>query len=354
MARPSGRRSAGRSCRPRSRDRHRRDPRAVPRDRRGRSTAAPRRGDVRHLRSPGLHQRVHGDAGPDLQLRLGRRRSSTSSPRPGSSLMLIVLLAMNSVRDLASESIRADSGKYGHTSDESDGSIALERVADQARREAEAATGREAPPRSTSPGRRSGGHGHGTPGGARDRLQARGPVRALRRQAGGQARLDGHPRERDHRVDRPLGLRQEHPDPLPQPDERPDPARHRRGAVLYHGQDLYAPEVDPVEVRRRIGMVFQKPNPFPKSIFDNVAFGPAGARTARDMDECRAVAHARRLWDEVKDRLTERLGMSGRPAAASLHRALHRCRARRDPDGRALLGARPDLHREDRGPDAWS
>ncbi|HEY7599640.1 MAG TPA: ATP-binding cassette domain-containing protein, partial [Candidatus Limnocylindrales bacterium] len=49
---------------------------------------------------------------------------------------------------------------------------------------------------------------------------------------------------------------------------------HVTGKVTYHGVDLYAPDVDPVEVRRRIGMVFQKPNPFPKSIYDNVAFGP--------------------------------------------------------------------------------
>ena len=52
------------------------------------------------------------------------------------------------------------------------------------------------------------------------------------------------------------------------------PDRADRGAIMFHGHDLYGPSVDPVELRRRIGMVFQKPNPFPKSIFDNVAFGP--------------------------------------------------------------------------------
>ena len=52
------------------------------------------------------------------------------------------------------------------------------------------------------------------------------------------------------------------------------PTASVEGKVLYHGQDLYGPEVDAVEVRKRIGMVFQKPNPFPKSIFDNIAFGP--------------------------------------------------------------------------------
>ena len=77
------------------------------------------------------------------------------------------------------------------------------------------------------------------------------------------------------------------------------------GHVLYHGVDLYDPEVDPVEVRRRIGMVFQKPNPFPKSIYDNVAFGPRVAGFKGDMNE-RVEQSLRRaaLWDEVKDKLT--------------------------------------------------
>ena len=76
------------------------------------------------------------------------------------------------------------------------------------------------------------------------------------------------------------------------------------GSVRYHGVDLYADEVDPVEVRRRIGMVFQKPNPFPKSIFDNVAFGPRVAGYRGDMDELveRSLRRAA-LWDEVKDKL---------------------------------------------------
>jgi phosphate transport system ATP-binding protein len=85
------------------------------------------------------------------------------------------------------------------------------------------------------------------------------------------------------------------------------------GKVLYHGQDLYAPDVDAVEVRKRIGMVFQKPNPFPKSIYDNIAFGPRVLGMKGDMDEIveRALKHAA-LWDEVKDRLkTNAFGMSG-------------------------------------------
>ncbi|HEX2195671.1 MAG TPA: phosphate ABC transporter ATP-binding protein PstB [Actinomycetota bacterium] len=78
------------------------------------------------------------------------------------------------------------------------------------------------------------------------------------------------------------------------------------GKVLYHGADLYGREVDPVEVRRRIGMVFQKPNPFPKSIYDNVSFGPKIAGFKGDMDELveRSLTKAA-LWDEVKDRLED-------------------------------------------------
>jgi phosphate transport system ATP-binding protein len=78
------------------------------------------------------------------------------------------------------------------------------------------------------------------------------------------------------------------------------------GQVLYHGVDLYDPKVDPVEVRRRIGMVFQKPNPFPKSIYDNIAFGPRIAGYRGDMDELveRSLNRAA-LWDEVKDKLKD-------------------------------------------------
>ena len=79
-----------------------------------------------------------------------------------------------------------------------------------------------------------------------------------------------------------------------------------RGEVRYHGQDLYDPAVDPVEVRRHIGMVFQKPNPFPKSIFDNVAFGLRVNGMTDDLDGRveRALRRAA-LWDEVKDDLRQ-------------------------------------------------
>jgi phosphate transport system ATP-binding protein len=85
------------------------------------------------------------------------------------------------------------------------------------------------------------------------------------------------------------------------------------GTVLYHGADLYGPDVEPVEVRKRIGMVFQKPNPFPKSVYDNVAFGPRVLGVKENVDEVveRALVQAA-LWDEVKDRLKgSALSLSG-------------------------------------------
>jgi phosphate transport system ATP-binding protein len=92
------------------------------------------------------------------------------------------------------------------------------------------------------------------------------------------------------------------------------PGARVEGRIDYHGQDLYGDGVDPVEVRRRIGMVFQKPNPFPKSIYDNVAFGPKviGMQPG-SMDELveRSLRGAA-LWDEVKDKLKQNaLSLSG-------------------------------------------
>jgi phosphate transport system ATP-binding protein len=91
------------------------------------------------------------------------------------------------------------------------------------------------------------------------------------------------------------------------------PGARVEGKVIYHGQDLYAPQVDAVEVRKRIGMVFQKPNPFPKSIYDNIAFGPRVMGMKGDMDEIVESALKRAaLWEETKDRLkTNAFGMSG-------------------------------------------
>jgi len=91
------------------------------------------------------------------------------------------------------------------------------------------------------------------------------------------------------------------------------PSARVDGRILYHDQDLYGRDVDPVEVRRLIGMVFQKPNPFPKSIYDNVAFGPRVLGMKEDLDGRveRALQQAA-LWDEVRDRLKESaLSLSG-------------------------------------------
>ncbi len=84
------------------------------------------------------------------------------------------------------------------------------------------------------------------------------------------------------------------------------PGAKVHGRLEYHGIDLYGSSVDPVEVRRRVGMVFQKPNPFPKSIFDNVAYGPRLLGRRHDLDA--TVEHAltrAALWDEVKDKLKD-------------------------------------------------
>ena len=91
------------------------------------------------------------------------------------------------------------------------------------------------------------------------------------------------------------------------------PSAKVTGTVLYHDQDLYAADIDPVQVRKRIGMVFQKPNPFPKSIYENIAFGPRVLGMKGDMDEIVETALRKgALWDEVKDRMkTNAFGMSG-------------------------------------------
>jgi phosphate transport system ATP-binding protein len=93
------------------------------------------------------------------------------------------------------------------------------------------------------------------------------------------------------------------------------PGARAEGTLNYHGVPLYGPGVDPVEVRRRIGMVFQKPNPFPKSIYDNVAYGPRlfGTKKRAQLDEVVEMSLEKAaLWDEVKDRLKESaMGLSG-------------------------------------------
>ena len=91
------------------------------------------------------------------------------------------------------------------------------------------------------------------------------------------------------------------------------PGARATGKIMIDGKDLYGSDVDPVALRRDVGMVFQKSNPFPKSIYDNIAFGPRVLKLTKDLDERveRTLRHAA-LWDEVKDRLSENaLGLSG-------------------------------------------
>jgi phosphate transport system ATP-binding protein len=92
------------------------------------------------------------------------------------------------------------------------------------------------------------------------------------------------------------------------------PGARVTGRISYHGQDIYEPAVDAIEVRRRIGMVFQKPNPFPKSIYDNVAYGPrvTGMKVSSMDDLVEESLRAAALWDEVKDKLKQSAyGLSG-------------------------------------------
>lgn len=92
------------------------------------------------------------------------------------------------------------------------------------------------------------------------------------------------------------------------------PGARVTGRISYHGQDIYGPDVDAIEVRRRIGMVFQKPNPFPKSIYDNVAYGPrvTGMKVSSMDDLVEESLRGAALWDEVKDKLKQSAyGLSG-------------------------------------------
>ncbi len=92
------------------------------------------------------------------------------------------------------------------------------------------------------------------------------------------------------------------------------PGARVTGTIAYHRQDIYASDVDPIEVRRRIGMVFQKPNPFPKSIYDNIAYGPrvTGMKVSNMDDLVEEALRGAALWDEVKDKLKQSAyGLSG-------------------------------------------
>ena len=101
------------------------------------------------------------------------------------------------------------------------------------------------------------------------------------------------------------------------------------GEILLDGRNIYAEDMDVVDLRQRVGMVFQKPNPFPQSIYENVAFGPRVSGTASHKADLDATVElslkAAALWDDVKDRLHDNaLGLGARPAAALVHRTRHR------------------------------
>ena len=130
-----------------------------------------------------------------------------------------------------------------------------------------------------------------------------------------------------------------------------------QGDVELDGENIYASNIDPVNVRRTIGMVFQRPNPFPTmSIYDNVAAGLKLDGKRRSKNELDSIVEkslrGANLWEEVRSRLDKPgAGSVRRAAAAAVHRARHRGRAAGAADGRAVLGARPDLDAGDRGPD---
>jgi phosphate transport system ATP-binding protein len=91
------------------------------------------------------------------------------------------------------------------------------------------------------------------------------------------------------------------------------PSAHATGKILFHGQNIYDPKIDPVQVRQRIGMVFQKPNPFPKSIYDNIAWGARINEYKGDLNDLvEESLQKAALWNEVKDQLQKSaLSLSG-------------------------------------------
>ena len=115
-------------------------------------------------------------------------------------------------------------------------------------------------------------------------------LRLLRREAGALRRRPRHPEQPGDRAYRPVGLRQVDLPALHQPDERHHPDRAAStGAITLDDEDIYDPRIDVVELRARVGMVFQKPNPFPKSIFENVAYGPRIHGMTRNKAELEAM-----------------------------------------------------------------
>jgi ABC-type transport system involved in cytochrome bd biosynthesis fused ATPase/permease subunit len=123
------------------------------------------------------------------------------------------------------------------------------------------------------------------------------------------------------------------------------------GDIVLDGANVYGRDVDPVEVRRRVGMVFQKPNPFPRSIRENILYGAKiNGYQGNHNDLVEWSLQQAALWNEVKDNLNKSgLALS---AAAPVHRPRYRPATRRAADGRAGVGIGPYFHVEDRRPDA--
>ena len=132
------------------------------------------------------------------------------------------------------------------------------------------------------------------------------------------------------------------------------PGTRVEGEILFHKQNIYDPRIDPVQIRKTIGMVFQKPNPFPKTIYENVAWGARINGYRGNMDELvEQTLRQAALWDEVKDKLQEeRPGPFRRAAAAPVHCPRPGGGTGDDPDGRTLLRPGPDRHLENRRSDA--
>ena len=129
------------------------------------------------------------------------------------------------------------------------------------------------------------------------------------------------------------------------------------GRILIDDQDIYEPGTDVVELRRRVGMVFQRPNPFPQSVFDNVAFGPSVLGLANGRGDLAARVREESAGSGVVGRSEgcargAGAGAQSRPAAAALHRAHGGDEPRDHLDGRALLGSGPGGHASNRKPDA--
>ena len=133
------------------------------------------------------------------------------------------------------------------------------------------------------------------------------------------------------------------------------PEQRAEGEILLDGENILESRKDVSLIRAKIGMVFQKPTPFPMSIYDNIAFGVKLFETLPRIEMDERVEWALKkaaLWNEVKDKLDQSgSGPVGRPAAAAVHRPRHRDQARGAAARRAVLGAGPDLHRQDRGAD---